>query len=55
MFQPSRADALAAHRQQMLTSITTPTILALLTFFLAMLAKSAALWVWRGFRAPSGS
>lgn len=43
------------HYQRMFFSLISSAALAMLAFALAMLARPAALWVWRGFRAPSGS
>lgn len=45
-----RESASTLHHHQVITSIAYPLVGALLAFVLAMIAKSAVIWVWRGFR-----
>jgi len=45
-----RATARRVHEERLRSAFVTPTIGVVLFFALMMLAKSAAIWVWRGFR-----
>lgn len=48
-----RRQRLTSQHEQRLVQIPTDwTIGVVVAFLIAMIAKSAALWVWRGFRPP---
>lgn len=40
----------AQHNERLLFAYTSPALGAFVAFLVAILSKSAALWVWRGFR-----
>jgi hypothetical protein len=47
-----RNDLRLQHTQRLASAVFSPALVAALTFVLAMFAKSAVLWIWRGFREP---